>query len=177
VHQIRVDDELVYDGNQRIAHRGYRDESGNVTHFDIVLQRPGVVVLAITDDGRFVLTRQFRPGPERVMWDLPGGFIDDGEAALDAARRELAEETGHEADRLAEVGVLYPSAYSTECRTVVVATGCRRTRSQETDPSESIAVAVVGFEDLREILRAGEMTAVDAAYLALDHLEKIDSPK
>ena len=65
------------------------------------------------------------------------------ETPIQAAWRELVEEAGYEADRFEEVGVLHPSAYSTEQRTVFVATGCRRTRSQDTNPSEVIVVSVV----------------------------------
>jgi ADP-ribose pyrophosphatase len=164
----RVGEQVVYEGDRRLARRRYASPDGDVT-FDIVLDGPGTAVLALTDDGHVVLTRQFRPGAERVVWDLPGGFVDEGETPAEAAARELREETGYEAAEVAVVAALYPSAYSTEKRHAVVARGCRRTAPPATDEDERVEVRLVSVDELRRIARAGDLTAVDAAYLALDH--------
>lgn len=164
----RVDEEVVYEGDRRMARRRYETPDGKAS-FDVVLDGPGTAVLALTDDGRVVLTRQFRPGAERVVWDLPGGFVDEGETPVEAAARELREETGYEAADLEVVAALFPGAYSTEQRHAVVARGCRPTTRPDTDDDERVEVRLVSLDELRRILRAGELTAVDAAYLALDH--------
>jgi ADP-ribose pyrophosphatase len=164
----RVGEEVVYEGDRRLARRRYASPDGEVT-FDVVLDGPGTAVLAFTDDGHVVLTRQFRPGAERVVWDLPGGFIDDGETPAEAAARELREETGYEAAEVDVVAAMFPSAYSTEQRHAVVARGCRRTARPDTDEEERVEVRLVSVDELRRIARAGDLTAVDAAYLALDH--------
>lgn len=164
----RVGEEVVYEGERRVARRRYAGPDGQQT-FDVVLDGPGTAVLAFTADGEIVLTRQFRPGAERVLWDLPGGFVDDGESPVEAAARELREETGYEAADLVVVASVYPGAYSTERRHVVVAHGCHRVSRPDPDDGEEIEVRLVSLAEFRAIARAGDLTAVDAAYLALDH--------
>jgi 8-oxo-dGTP diphosphatase len=64
---------------------------------------PTACALVVDDRGRLLLAR--RAGePEQGKWDLPGGFLDEGEPPLDGLRRELREETGLEIEPLAFVG-------------------------------------------------------------------------
>ena len=55
------------------------------------------VVMAVDDKKRILLVRQYRLPAERYLWELPAGRLDPGETPLQAARRELAEETGFKA--------------------------------------------------------------------------------
>jgi ADP-ribose pyrophosphatase len=59
-----------------------------------------VTCVAVTDDGRIVLTRQYRHPVRAVILDLPGGHMDPGETAEHAAARELEEETGFRPGRI-----------------------------------------------------------------------------
>jgi ADP-ribose pyrophosphatase len=168
----RLSEDVVYQGDRTIARRRYRQPDGQETGYDVILHGSVVSVLALDEVDRVVLTRQFRPGPERVLFDLPSGFIDDGESPEEAAARELAEETGYEGS-LREVGCVTPNAYSTEARHVFVATGCRRSEEPDTESNEDIDVELVSVDRLRELLRAGDLSVVDAAYLALDALGRL----
>ena len=49
--------------------------------------------MALTEDGKIITTEQFRPGPNAVLNELPGGYVDDGETREEAVRRELLKET------------------------------------------------------------------------------------
>lgn len=168
----RLGEEIVYKGDRVIARRRYRQPDGQETGYDITLHGPVVSVLALDEGDQVVLTRQFRPGPERVLVDLPSGFVDDDEAPKDAAARELAEETGYEGS-LREIGCVTPNAYSTEVRHVFVATGCRRVHEPDTESDEDIEIVLVSVDRLRELMRSGDMSVVDAAYLALDALGRL----
>jgi ADP-ribose pyrophosphatase len=59
-----------------------------------------VVVVPVTEGGEVVLIRQYRPALDRFVIELPAGLIDPGEDVFEAGRRELIEETGHEAGRI-----------------------------------------------------------------------------
>lgn len=88
------EDEVVYDGGLKIRRRTYRLPDGRTVEWDMHAGGPTVAVLALTPEGRLVMVRQFRPGPDRVVLTLPGGMIDPGESPLRAGERELREETG-----------------------------------------------------------------------------------
>ncbi|HEV2760348.1 MAG TPA: NUDIX hydrolase [Acidimicrobiales bacterium] len=165
----RLAEEIVYRGDRTIARRHYRQPDGAETTFDVTLHGSVVSVLALDEGGKVVLARQFRPGPERVLFDLPSGYVEDDEDVASAAARELAEETGY-VGTMREVGRTTPNAYSTEVRHIFVATDCRRRQEPDTEDDEDIEIVLVTVDRLRELLRGDELTVVDGAYLALDVL-------
>ena len=82
---------------------------------EYVVHPGAVMIVALLDDGRIVLERQYRYPLHAVMIEFPAGKIDAGEASLACARRELQEETGYTAREWAKAGVLHPAiSYSTE---------------------------------------------------------------
>lgn len=133
-----------------------------------------VIVFALTPENQVVLVRQYRYGVDELIVELPAGTIDEGEDPLDCAKRELAEETGYTAERW-EVLMAVP-AEPVRSNSVVhafVAYGARLTQPQNLDPTESIEPFTASLDELRAMLRAGEiraMSAVAAAYAGLDYL-------
>src|SRR5262245_58760996 len=97
-HQVREREAPA--GFLRVQCRSYRYPSGKEADWDILLGGNTVAVVALTADDQVVLVRQFRPGPGKVLLELPGGVAEDGEPPAAAAARELLEETGFEADTL-----------------------------------------------------------------------------
>ena len=89
-------------------------------------------VLAVTDDGRIPLVRQFRPAVEEWTLEFPSGHVDDGETPEQAMRRELLEETGCEAGDLVDLGLFHVDSgrMATRQRTVAAPShSARRSRS------------------------------------------------
>ena len=80
-----------------------------------VIEQPPAVVLVVQDGDEIVLVRQYRPGAQLEVLELPAGSIEDGESAVEAADRELAEECGLAVDGWTEIGQFWAAPdYSTE---------------------------------------------------------------
>lgn len=72
-----------------------RMSDGQVAKREVVAHPGAVAIVALDDDGKVVLVNQYRPAVAARLDELPAGLLDvDGEPALEAAKRELAEETG-----------------------------------------------------------------------------------
>jgi len=110
-----------------------------------------VVIIAVTDDGSIVFVEQYRKPVRARVIELPAGLVGDhadpGESVIQAARRELLEETGYAAEHL-DVLMACPSSagISDEIITFVRATGLRRTGPGGGDASEEIEVLAVPLE-------------------------------
>jgi ADP-ribose pyrophosphatase len=76
---------------------------------DIVVHPGAVAILPILDDGHVCLLENVRPAVGATLWEIPAGTLEPGEPLEEAARRELAEETGYTAARLTKVCAFYPS--------------------------------------------------------------------
>ncbi|SDT83432.1 ADP-ribose pyrophosphatase [Streptomyces sp. TLI_053] len=126
-------------------------------------------VLALTPDNKVIIARQYRPGPDAVLPELPGGFIEPGEDPATAAGRELLEETGYKGD-LELAGSCWDDAGSTAKRWAFVARNCVRVADQDLDEMEFVDVALLTLEEFRQVVRDGLMTDVELAYRGLDHL-------
>ena len=142
--QVRLDQVTLPDG--AIAKREY------IVH-------PGaVMIVPLLDDGKVVVERQWRHPLARVMLEFPAGKLDAGEAPLQCAIRELAEETGYRATEWARAGILHNAiAYSTESIEIWFARGLTLGK-RNLDNGEFLDVCCATLEELDELARIGELT-------------------
>jgi ADP-ribose pyrophosphatase len=163
----KLEERVVYERFRRVVSRTFALPDGRTADFEVIELFDSAAVLALTPAQEVVLVREFRPGPEEVLLELPGGVVEEGQSPAEAAQAELLEETGYEG-RLTSAGSLLKDAYATNLKHVFAATDCRRVAEpafpQLTEP------ALLPLADFRQHLRGGRLTDVDAAYRALDHL-------
>jgi ADP-ribose pyrophosphatase len=111
-----------------------------------IIRHPGsAVMMAVDDRGRVLLVKQFRLPANDFLWELPAGRLDPGESPLDAARRELREETGYAAGRWTELASYFPSpGFLQEKMTVFLAEGLT---SGEQQPMDDERIEMQWFEE------------------------------
>jgi ADP-ribose pyrophosphatase len=126
--------------------------------FHYVEEPPAAVVLPFTPDGEVVLVEEWRQAVGRVSRSLPAGSLEGGEDPAAAARRELAEETGHVADAVEHRCTVEPSnGLASVEHHHFVARGCTPGASQDLDPDESIRVVTLDYPDLLSAVVDGRL--------------------
>lgn len=131
--------------------------SGAVHDEYYVLEYPDWVnVIAITRDGRFVMVRQYRHGLQRTLTELCAGVCEPHELPMDAARRELEEETGYTGGKWAELMTVSANASTmnnlTHC---FLAEGVERTAGQHLDATEDVQVCLLDRAEVLRLLKEG----------------------
>jgi ADP-ribose pyrophosphatase len=147
----------------------YSLPDGTTAEWDILLTTDAVAVVALTPDGRVVLARQYRPGPDVILDEMPGGAIDAGEDVAAAAARELREETGFAGD-VEVVGYNWHAANSTRKCWAAIARNCVKVAEPVFGHSEFCETVIVSLAEFRAALRTGQFTDTAVGYLALDRL-------
>lgn len=116
-------------------------------------------VVAVTPDDRVVFVWQYRFGTDAFSLEIPGGVVDPGESALEAAGRELLEETGYAASTLVPLSRVEPNPalQGNVCHTFL-AENARRVAAPNLDENEELEELLVPVSDLPELLDHGHVT-------------------
>lgn len=131
--------------------------NGHESARDVVRHRGAVAVVALTDDGRICLVRQYRTALDRVTVEIPAGKLDPGEDPLTCAKRELLEETGMVADRMAFLTTLATTPGFTDERIhLYMATGLTFGPAHP-DEDEFLNVDLVPLDELIDAVLDGRI--------------------
>jgi ADP-ribose pyrophosphatase len=133
-----------------------------------VIESPDWVnAIAITDAGDIVLLEQYRHAVQQTMLELPAGHVDPDETPEAAVKRELLEETGHEAARWHDLGALFPAAsrFTNKVRSYL-AMGVRPVRAPVSGGSETLRVRPIPWARFVAGLYSGDMMLREANQLA-----------
>ncbi|MFB6120421.1 MAG: NUDIX hydrolase [Halobacteriaceae archaeon] len=156
-----------------VVHEDVRLPDGTETDYDYLSEPPAVVVLPFLGDGGpgddVVTIAEWRQAVGRVNHGLPAGGVEPADATLAAAaHRELAEETGHEADAVDHLLSVEPAnGIADSVHHYFVARDCAPTATQRLDSDESIRVETTPYTDLRDAVLADEVRDGRAATAVL----------
>ena len=142
--RLRVDEALMPDGTT----------AGR----EVVEHPGGVGVLALTEDHKVLLVRQYRYPYGEILTEIPAGKRDPGEDPLTTGMRELEEETGYRANNFTPLGKVYPSpGYCDEVIYLYLATDLVPTQAHP-DEDEFLEVERRDLEELTQQVLNGEIT-------------------
>lgn len=114
-------------------------------------------IIAETEDGELILERQYRHGLGVVSTEICAGVVEEGETPLQAAQRELEEETGYTGGEWEEIMIVSanPSIMDNLCH-CFYARNVKKTNNQKLDDTEDIEVFLRSKEEVKEMLLRGE---------------------
>lgn len=154
----RVNSKIVYEGRILNLRLDTVTAPGGHAYREIVEHRGAAAAVALTDDGKVVMVRQYRYAPDRVVLEIPAGKIDPGEKDPEETMiRELKEETGYRASKVKLIGRINPSVgYSEELIYIYLMEGLEA-GAQEPDEDEALEVVLIPFEEIYERAERGEL--------------------
>lgn len=144
---------------------------------DVVTHHGSVVVMPIFRDRRILLVRQYRHSVGRYLWELTAGRIEPGESPLEAARRELREETGYAARRFRKLLDLFPTpGFVSESFVLYAAEGLSRGKARP-DTDERITWRLFRVSELLRLIHAGRLRDAKSVAGILYYARFVRRPK
>ncbi|MFN0073391.1 MAG: NUDIX hydrolase [Chloroflexota bacterium] len=150
----------VYDASPWL--RLYADEvelpDGRVVAEYFSLDMPDhAIIVAVTPDGQVVVERNYKHGPRQVCLNLPAGYLEPGEDPLNAAKRELLEETGYVADVWTFLGAFAEDGNRGCGRAFIyLAQGAREVSEPASGDLEEMVIGLLSMAELFTAARNGE---------------------
>jgi ADP-ribose pyrophosphatase len=150
---------LVLDGNLLKVHRDtVRLPDGTHGEREYIRHPGAVAIVALFDDGKLLLERQFRYPNRREFIEIPAGKLEPGEPPLATAKRELLEETGYVAAEWARIGVMHTAiGYTNEAIELFLA----RKLTKETaklDAGEFLETFLLSLDEAVAMVQDGRIT-------------------
>ena len=151
--QVTSSKEILKNKLFSVVEEEAQDPSGFHIKRSIVRHPGSAVMMAVDDQNRILLVRQYRLPAQAELWELPAGRIDPGEVPLETAKRELHEETGYQAKEWKELVSYFPTpGYVDERMTLFLATRLTAGEAQPMD-DERIEQRWFGRDELHNEIR------------------------
>lgn len=132
--------------------------NGHILDCHLLEYENEIMVFALTKNHEVVLINQYRHGVRQTILELPGGSVDEGESPLEAAKRELMEETGYVSSTFIEVGQgsPNPAVYTNKIYSFLVLEA-EQIEKQSTYDAETIEVSLLPLNEVIAMAKSGKM--------------------
>jgi 8-oxo-dGTP pyrophosphatase MutT (NUDIX family) len=152
-------------------------QNGQIVDCHLLEYSDEVMVFAVTKNQEVVLIRQYRHGTEKVILELPGGSVDEGETPLEAAKRELMEETGYSSGTFIELSCSSPNPaiYRNKIYSFL-AMDAEHTGKQSVYDAEAVEVLLMPLNEFVALARSGDLIHsinIATLFFVLSYLQRI----
>lgn len=156
--ETQLDSKLSYDGDfLKVRKDTARMPDGSVSSREYITHPGAVAILAMLDNGKILMERQFRYAPQQEFIEIPAGKIDRNEEILVTAKRELLEETGYAASEWIHLSTAWPCiGYADERLEYFMAKGLVHQGGQ-LDEGEFLEVFELGVDEAIDWVRQGKI--------------------
>ena len=152
-------------------------QNGRRSKREVVEHPGGVCVVAVTDEKKVLMVRQYRYPIEEELLEIPAGKLDAGEDPLECAIRELSEETGYTAGKIVDFGAIYPSpGFCKETLFLYLALDLQQ-GEMHLDENELLSVEAVGIDELVDMIMANKLPDAKSVIGILKAKNYLDSMK
>ena len=136
-----------------------------------------VTIFALTRSQDVILVKEYRHAVQKTILQLPGGSVDKGESPLEAAKRELLEETGYQSNKFVEIGQVNPNpANYSNTMFAYLALDVEQTPNRNLDEADQIELFLTPLDEVIEMANTGELIhslTISTIFFALAHLGRI----
>lgn len=152
-----VKSELLFNGDfLQVLREIYELPDKRIVKKEKVIKNNGknsVIVIALTCDGRYIITFQNRI-KDHILAEFPSGYIENNEDVIDASKRELMEETGYESDDMFILDEIFSSPGIDNSKTyIVVANNCVKTCEPRKDGTELVNYELFSLDELKYMIQ------------------------
>ena len=147
--------------------------NGNIVKWDFIKHKGAAAIVPVDDMGRIIMVKQYRNALERYTLEIPAGGLNcESEPTMEAAARELAEETGYTAEHMELLLTIHTTvAFCNEKIDVYLAKGLKPGK-QHLDEDEYVNVGVYTVEELAKKIYAGEIQDAKTVAAILAYKDK-----
>jgi ADP-ribose pyrophosphatase len=121
---------------------------------EVAIHPGGAVIVPITNEGNFVLVKQFRYPLQKELIEFPAGKLDENEDPIICAKRELEEETGYSSDDISYLGKIYTApGYCTELLHIYLATNLKSGNHNREEGEREMQILEMSQNDLLKLIQ------------------------
>lgn len=168
-----IESEKIFNGRViDLYHEKVELPNGKTSTREIIKHPGAVAIIALTEDHKMVMVKQYRKAMERLLVEIPAGKLEKGEEPIETAKRELEEETGYTTDHLHHIISFYTSpGFADELVHLYLATGLKVMETKaELDEDEFVEVMELTIDEALELIRTNEIYDAKTAY-AVQYLQ------
>jgi len=154
----QIETETVYEGKIVYVRNDIAElQNGNKAYREVVVHPGGVGIVAITNESKVLMVRQYRYPMELELLEIPAGKLDGDEDPFECALRELSEETGYTANKWVDLGEIYPSpGFCKETLYLYLALDLTP-GEMHLDENELLSVEEIHIDDLMEQIMSNKL--------------------